>query len=430
MKIKNIIGRQILDSRGNPTVEAEVILENGLSAIASVPSGVSTGSREALELRDNDSQLFFGRSVMKAVQNVNTEIRQSIVGQESLEQEKIDQTLIALDGSPNKSRLGANAILAVSVATAKAAALSAQKPLYVYLAESYGTPSDYILPVPMVNIINGGKHALRSTDIQEFMVMPVGATSFNQATEMSAGVFHALGDVIRGHGYATTVGDEGGYAPTVRSGNQEALSMLSESIIQAGYKVGDDFVMAIDVAASQLYHEGRYELKTENKSLTREEMIIWLENLTKQYPVVSIEDGLVEDDWEGWAQMTRQIGQKIQLVGDDLLVTNTAYLSQAVNEKAGNTILIKPNQIGTLTETVSAARMAKQAGWQTIIAHRSGETEDTFITHLAVGLAVGQVKIGSVSRTDRTCKYNELLRIEESLAGKGRYVGRDILNRS
>jgi len=427
MKIRSVHGRQILDSRGNPTVEADVILENGSIGKASVPSGASTGSREAVELRDGDPKLYGGKSVLKAVENINTEINKAISGKEIIEQEQIDQTLIQLDGTPNKERLGANAILAVSTAAAKAGAKSREMPLFAYLMETYEFPKEHVLPLPMVNIINGGKHALHSTDIQEFMILPVGAKSFSESVHMSANVFRVLGEVIKAKGYSTTVGDEGGYAPTVKSGNQEALSMMSEAIIKAGYELEKDFLLALDVAASTLYENGKYNLKTENKILSREEMIEWLIDLTKQYPIVSIEDGLVEDDWEGWAMMTQKIGDKVQLVGDDLLVTNSSFLSQAVTDKAGNTILVKPNQIGTLTETVATTRMAQQAGWKTIVSHRSGETEDTSIAHLTVGLNVPQIKTGSVSRTDRTCKYNELLRIEEMLGDKGRYAGRGAL---
>jgi len=416
-----------LDSRGTPTVEADVILENGSIGRASVPSGASTGSREAVELRDGDPQKFGGKSVLKAVDHINNEIKQALAGKEIIEQEQIDQALIQLDGTPNKERLGANAILAASLAAAKAGAKSREMPLFAYLMETYDFPKEHTLPLPMVNIINGGKHALHSTDIQEFMILPVGANSFSESIHMSANVFRVLKEVLESKGYSTTVGDEGGYAPTVKNGNQEALSLMTEAISKAGYELQKDFLLALDVAASTFYENGKYNLRTESKQLSREEMIDWLDNLTKQFPIVSIEDGLVEDDWEGWALLTEKIGNRIQLVGDDLLVTNSAFLSQALNSKAGNTILIKPNQIGTLTETVATTRMAQQAGWKTIISHRSGETEDTTISHLAVGLNVPQIKTGSVSRTDRTCKYNELLRIEEMLGSKGMYAGRKAL---
>ncbi|MBS3903334.1 MAG: phosphopyruvate hydratase [Anaplasmataceae bacterium] len=427
MKIREVKGRQILDSRGTPTVEADVILENGSIGRASVPSGASTGSREAVELRDGDPQKFGGKSVLKAVDHINNEIKQALAGKEIIEQEQIDQALIQLDGTPNKERLGANAILAASLAAAKAGAKSREMPLFAYLMETYDFPKEHTLPLPMVNIINGGKHALHSTDIQEFMILPVGANSFSESIHMSANVFRVLKEVLESKGYSTTVGDEGGYAPTVKNGNQEALSLMTEAISKAGYELQKDFLLALDVAASTFYENGKYNLRTESKQLSREEMIDWLDNLTKQFPIVSIEDGLVEDDWEGWALLTEKIGNRIQLVGDDLLVTNSAFLSQALNSKAGNTILIKPNQIGTLTETVATTRMAQQAGWKTIISHRSGETEDTTISHLAVGLNVPQIKTGSVSRTDRTCKYNELLRIEEMLGSKGMYAGRKAL---
>jgi len=419
MKITSIHARQILDSRGNPTVEADVLLENGIMGRAAVPSGASTGSHEAIELRDGDPKNYGGKSVLKAVANVNGEIAQALIGIDADDQAGIDQKLIALDGTPNKSRLGANALLAVSLATAKAAANAKGVPLFSYvntLAGGAGDPA--MLPVPLMNIINGGQHAAGSTDIQEFMIVPIGAKSFAEALQMGANVFHALKKVLSDAGYGTTVGDEGGYAPHVKNGNTEAIDLIASAIAAAGYTFGTDIMLALDVAASELWDASTktYRLATENRSLTSDEMIAWYNALAVKYPIISIEDGLGEEDWAGWTAMTRDIPR--QLVGDDLFVTNTTFISRGIAEHAGNAVLIKPNQIGTLTETIAAVTMAKAAGWKTIVSHRSGETEDTTIAHLAVGLGTGQIKTGSLSRTERVAKYNELLRIEEQLGAK------------
>lgn len=422
MKIASIHARQILDSRGNPTIEADVTLESGIIGRAAVPSGASTGSHEAIELRDG-GDLYGGKSVLNAVANVNGEISKALVGMDVTSQTEIDQKMIDLDGTENKGRLGANAILAVSLACAKAAALAKGKPLYAYVATLAGN-SKLVLPLPMMNIINGGKHAAGSTDIQEFMIMPVGATSFSDCIRMGAEIFQALGKVLKGKGYATTVGDEGGYAPAVKNGNAEALELISEAVAKAGYKLGEDIVLALDVASSELMHDGKYALATESKQLSSKEMVAFYEDLVNRFPIVSIEDGLGEDDWDGWKQLTEKLGDRIQLVGDDLLVTNTEFLKRGIAEKAGNAILIKVNQIGTLTETIRAVNMAHDAGWKAVISHRSGETEDTTIAHLAVGLGTGQIKTGSLSRTDRVAKYNELMRIEEQLGESAVFAGR------
>ena len=438
MKITSIHARQILDSRGNPTVEADVILENGVMGRAAAPSGASTGSHEAIELRDGDPNDYGGKSVLKAVANVNTEIAQAIIGMEVADQKSIDDKMIALDGTPNKSRLGANAILAVSLAAAKAAALEKNIPFYVYI-NMLGTTMDgaagsnnsaaNILPVPLMNIINGGQHAAGSTDIQEFMIVPVGAPTFSAGLQMGANIFHALKKVLAAKGYGTTVGDEGGYAPRVAGGNAEALDLIAAAVAAAGYTLGADVMLALDVAASELWDAATstYRLATENRSLTSAEMIAWLNELATKYPIVSIEDGLDENDWAGWTAMTQAIPR--QLIGDDLFVTNTTFLARGIAEKAGNAILIKPNQIGTLSETIAAVNMAKAAGWKSIISHRSGETEDTTIAHLAVGLGTGQIKTGSLSRTDRVAKYNELLRIEEQLGANAVYPGKKVFER-
>lgn len=425
MKIQKIIGRQILDSRGFPTVEADVILDNGIVGRAAVPSGASTGQYEAIELRDNDPHNYQGKSVQKAVANINTVISNTLTGKEASNQKEIDQTLLDLDGTENKSSLGANALLAVSLATAKATALSDNLPLFTYFQKLAGKSSP-LMPVPMMNIINGGKHAAGSTDIQEFMIMPVGTESFSKALEMGANVFHSLAKVLHEKGYGTTVGDEGGFAPHVKEGNKEALDLIAQAVTKAGYTLGDDIVLALDVAASELFESGNYQLNTENKVLSSEEMVAWLSELTGQYPIVSIEDGLNEEDYMGWKQLTKNIGDKVQLVGDDLFVTNTKMLERGIKDKEANAILIKLNQIGTLTETLNAIHMAEEAGWNSIISHRSGETEDTTIAHLVVGTATGQIKTGSLSRTDRIAKYNELLRIEEQLQDNAVYPGKDI----
>lgn len=426
MRITSIHARQILDSRGNPTVEADVLLEDGTLGQAAVPSGASTGTHEAIELRDEDATCYLGKSVLKAVNNINTIISNALVGKEVDNQRIIDEALIDLDGTENKGNLGANALLAVSLATARAAAKAQKKPLFQYFGQLTGIENPTLLPVPLMNIINGGKHAAGSTDIQEFMILPIGASSFSKALQMGAEVFHILRNVLATKGYGTTVGDEGGYAPQVKNGNKEALDLMSEAIEKAGYTLGEDFVFGLDVAASELRKNDLYHLETEKTSLTMEEMITWLETLTKNYPIVSIEDGLAEDDWTGWKLLTQRLGERVQLVGDDLFVTNTTFLEKGVAEKAGNAILVKVNQIGTLTETINAVTMAKKAGWHAIISHRSGETEDTTIADLAVGLETGQIKTGSLSRTDRLAKYNQLLRIEELLGKNARYSGNDL----
>lgn len=422
MNISSIHARQIIDSRGNPTVEADVVLDNGIRGRAAVPSGASTGTHEAVELRDGDPKLFGGKSVLKAVANVNDVIAPALVGKDVTEQEAIDRVMLDLDGTPNKGKLGANAILAVSLACAHAAALAQQKPLYQYIHELTKTGEPYLLPVPLMNIINGGKHASGSTDIQEFMIMPVGATSFSHAIQMGTEIFHSLAKVLTKEGYGTTVGDEGGFAPAVRNGNKEALDLISQAIATTSYTLGKDVLLALDVAASELYKDGKYSLKTEGKELTSSEMVDWLASLTKEYPLYSIEDGLSEDDWDGWKELTQKIGDTTQLVGDDLLVTNISFLQKGIDQKAANAILIKLNQIGTLTETIQAVQLAHKNNWKAIISHRSGETEDTTIAHLVVGMATGQIKTGSLSRTDRTAKYNELLRIEEQLGTEATFA--------
>lgn len=409
--ISSITARQILDSRGNPTVEADVVLRDGTLGRAAVPSGASTGAGEALELRDGDSG-WGGKSVYQAVRNVNEIIAPALAGKDASDQTALDNAMLALDGTDNKSKLGANAILSVSLAAAKAAATAKKQPLWRYIADLTGkSPS---LPLPMMNVMNGGAHAAFATDIQEFMIICKGAKTFEETLKMGTEIFHALAKILKNHDYPTTVGDEGGYAPRVRSGNREPLTLLSEAITSAGYTLGSDVVFAMDAASSEFYQDGRYELKCEGKSLSSEEMIDWLEALVNEFPIVSIEDGLAENDWSGWQQLRARIGDRIQLVGDDLLVTNTSLVQKAIDEHAANALLVKPNQIGSLTETIQAVSMAQDAGWNTVMSHRSGETEDTTISHLAVGLGCGQIKTGSLSRTDRIAKYNELLRIAES----------------
>ena len=435
MKITHIHAREIIDSRGNPTVEAEVTLEDGTLGRAAVPSGASTGSNEAVELRDGDKGRYGGKGVQKAVGFVNTEIAKALIGMDASAQTEIDEAMIMLDGTTNKGRLGANALLAVSLACAKAAALEKKTPLYMYLNSLASRATPLSLPLPMVNIINGGKHAAGSTDIQEFMVMPIGARTFADAARMCAEVFHALGKVVAAKGYGTTVGDEGGYAPEVKEGNKEALALISDAVVKAGYVLGKDFVLALDVAATELYKDGKYELATEGRSLTSHEMADWLISLSEEYPIVSIEDGLAENDWEGWKYMTekcdakREHKEKLQIVGDDLLVTNVKFLERGINEHAANAILVKLNQIGTLTETIRAVEMAHAAGWKAIISHRSGETEDTTIADLVVALGTGQIKTGSMSRTDRVAKYNQLIRIEEELGTKAVFAGYSALKK-
>jgi enolase len=421
MKITDIHARQILDSRGNPTIEADVTLEDGTMGRAAVPSGASTGSHEAVELRDGE-KAFGGKGVTKAVAFVNTEIKSALIEHDAADQKALDKIMIDLDGTPNKGRMGANAILAVSLAAARASALQAGKPLYQYVGDMAGN-NTFTLPLPMMNIINGGKHAAGSTDIQEFMIMPVGAASFSHCIQIGSEIFQALGKVLHGKGYGTTVGDEGGYAPAVKNGNAEALELIAEAVKAAGYTLGTDVVLALDVASTELFADGVYELKTEGKKLTSREMTEFYADLTSMFPIVSIEDGLAEDDWEGWQTLTSQLGDKIQLVGDDLFVTNTEFLQKGIDTKAANAILIKVNQIGTLSETIEAVQMAQKAGWNTVMSHRSGETEDVTIAHLAVGLNCGQIKTGSLSRTDRVAKYNELMRIEELLGSSATFAG-------
>lgn len=409
--ISSITARQILDSRGNPTVEADVVLRDGTLGRAAVPSGASTGAGEALELRDSGSG-WGGKSVYQAVHNVNEIIAPALAGKDASDQTALDNAMLALDGTDNKSKLGANAILSVSLAAAKAAANAKKQPLWRYIADLTGkSPS---LPLPMMNVMNGGAHAAFATDIQEFMIICKGAKTFEETLKMGTEIFHALAKILKNHDYPTTVGDEGGYAPRVRSDNREPLTLLSEAITSTGYTLGSDVVFAMDAASSEFYQDGRYELKCEGKSLSSEEMIDWLEALVNEFPIVSIEDGLAENDWSGWQQLRARIGDRIQLVGDDLLVTNTKLVQKAIDEHAANALLVKPNQIGSLTETIQAVSMAQDAGWNTVMSHRSGETEDTTISHLAVGLGCGQIKTGSLSRTDRIAKYNELLRIAES----------------
>lgn len=424
--IVDVFAREILDSRGNPTVEAQVELSGGARTRASVPSGASTGQFEAVELRDGDKNRYLGRGVEKAVENVNDIIAELIIGMDAQNQADIDYALMARDDTENKSALGANAMLAVSLAVAKASAMQADIPLYRYI----GGCNARKLPVPMMNIINGGKHADNSVDIQEFMIMPVGAQSFKKALQMSAEVFHHLKMVLKAKGYSTSVGDEGGYAPNLRS-NEEAVETILEAVMQAGYQPGADFMLAIDAAATEMYEaskengqEGKYYFWKSNLSLTTDDMIRFWEKMCGQYPIISLEDGLSEEDWAGWQMLTQQLGKKIQLVGDDLYVTNTKRLARGISEKASNSILIKVNQIGTLTETLEAVEMAGRAGFTSVISHRSGETEDVTIADLSVATNAGQIKTGAPSRTDRVAKYNQLLRIEEELGLTALYAGK------
>jgi len=419
--IRKIEGREIIDSRGNPTVEVEVFLSSGAWGRASVPSGASTGAHEAVELRDQDSR-FGGKGVLKAVENVNTEIANEVIGKEVSDQQLIDNTLIELDGTPNKARLGANAILGVSLAAAHAAAAERQLPLYRYIG---GTQSR-ILPVPMMNIINGGEHANNTIDIQEFMIMPVGAESCNEAIRMGAEVFHKLKDRLSQAGHNNNVGDEGGFAPGLKS-SEEALDFIMAAIDEAGFHAGEDIMLALDCAASEYYKDGKYHLSGEGKVLDSNEMITYLSNLCDQYPILSIEDGLDEDDWEGWQNLTSALGERIQLVGDDLFVTNTERLKMGIETKSANSLLVKVNQIGTLSEALNAVDMAHRAGFTSVLSHRSGETEDTTIADLAVATNCGQIKTGSLSRTDRLAKYNQLIRIEQSLGKNAVYAGKSVL---
>ncbi|TBR12227.1 MAG: phosphopyruvate hydratase [Rugosibacter sp.] len=416
--IVDVVAREILDSRGNPTVEADVLLESGIMGRAAVPSGASTGSREAIELRDGDTGRYLGKGVERAVENVNTEISETIIGLDAEEQAFIDQSLIELDGTDNKSRLGANAILAVSMAVAKAAAEEAGLPLYRY----FGGSGPMQMPVPMMNVINGGAHANNNLDIQEFMIVPVGAQSFREALRCGAEVFQHLKKLVDKKGYPTTVGDEGGFAPNV-SGNDEAIELVLRAIEAAGYTPGQDVVLALDCAASEFYRDGRYVLASEKLELSSEGFTDYLATLADRYPIISIEDGMSEADWPGWKLLTERLGKKVQIVGDDVFVTNPKILSEGIQQGIANSILIKINQIGTLTETFAAVEMAKRAGYTSVISHRSGETEDSTIADIAVGLNALQIKTGSLSRSDRIAKYNQLLRIEEDLGGTGGYPG-------
>jgi enolase len=422
-KISKIVGREVMDSRGNPTVEADVYLETGAWGRACAPSGASTGSREALELRDGDKSRYLGKGVLTAVAAVNETIVPALLGQNAYDQETIDRIMIDLDGTENKEKLGANAILAVSLANAKAAAMDKKIPLYQHISELNGTPGQYLMPVPMMNIINGGEHADNNVDIQEFMIQPVGAKNFREALRMGAEIFHHLKKVLSDMGLSTAVGDEGGFAPNLSS-NEEALAVIVKAVETAGYQMDKDITLALDCAASEFYADGSYNLKGENKSFDSETFGDYLAGLSEKYPIISIEDGLDESDWSGWASLTKKIGSRIQLVGDDLFVTNTKIFKQGIETGVANSILIKFNQIGSLTETLDAIRMAKEAGYTAVISHRSGETEDVTIADLAVGTAAGQIKTGSLCRSDRVAKYNQLLRIEEELAEKVNYAGR------
>jgi enolase len=429
VKIQKVQGREIVDSRGNPTVEVDVTLDNGVLGRAAVPSGASTGQREALELRDGDKKRYLGKGVVKAVGHVNGEIAKTVVGQDA-DQRAVDKAMLDLDGTDNKGRLGANALLGVSMALARAAAAAASVPLYQHLAGLYrGTDSGKVLPVPMMNILNGGAHADSSVDFQEFMVMPVGASSFAEALRTGAEIFHTLRGILKKKGHATGVGDEGGFAPSLSS-NREAVDLVLEAVAQAGYTAGENVFLALDVASSELWNESThtYEFKKSGeKTRTPDEMVALYEDWVRQYPIISIEDGVAEGDWDGWRAITKALGKRVQLVGDDLFVTNTTILEKGIKEGVANSILIKLNQIGTVSETLDAIAMAARAGYTSIISHRSGETEDTTIADLAVATAAGQIKTGSASRSDRVAKYNQLLRIEEQLGTSGRYAGRKAL---
>ncbi|MBE0439813.1 MAG: phosphopyruvate hydratase [Gammaproteobacteria bacterium] len=423
-KIVDILGREILDSRGNPTVEADIILENGVMGRAAVPSGASTGQREAVELRDGDKARYLGKGVLHAVAAINGELRDAIVGMDATEQTAIDEKMIALDATPNKSRLGANALLAISMATARAAANDAGLPLYRYLGGDNAT----VMPVPMMNIINGGSHADNSVDLQEFMIIPVGASSLAEAVRYGAEVFHALKKVLHDRGLSTAVGDEGGFAPDLPS-NEAAIEVIIEAISNAGYEAGKDIMLGLDAASSEFYKDGLYDLASEGRKLTSAQFADLLEAWVNKYPIITIEDGMDENDWQGWKLLTDKIGDRVQLVGDDLFVTNTAILEQGIAKGVANSILIKVNQIGTLTETLAAIDMAKAAGYTAVVSHRSGETEDTTIADLAVATNAGQIKTGSLSRSDRVAKYNQLIRIEIELAGKASYPGMSVFKR-
>ncbi len=419
-RIADIHGREIIDSRGNPTVEAEVTLASGARGRAAVPSGASTGSREAIELRDGDPKRYHGKGVLKAVANLNTELRAALLGRDADDQAGLDACMIELDGTESKSRLGANALLAISLANAHAAALDARQPLYRYL----GGERAPLLPVPMMNIINGGAHANNSLDIQEFMILPVGAPSFREALRYGAEIFHTLKKILNEAGMSTAVGDEGGFAPDLPS-NEAALQTILQAIEQAGYKPGRDVCLGLDVASTEFFHDGKYEFAAEHRNFSSAEFTRYLADLAARYPIITIEDGMGEADWAGWSHLTAELGRKLQLVGDDLFVTNTKILAEGIARGIANAILIKPNQIGTLTETLAAIDMADQAHYASVVSHRSGETEDTTIADLAVATAATQIKTGSMSRSDRVAKYNQLLRIEEQLGAKARYAGRN-----
>ena len=423
--IKNIKAREILDSRGNPTVEVDVFLENGVFGRASVPSGASTGEYEAAELRDNDKSRYSGKGVLNAVNNVNNEINKTLIGTDVNDQTKIDNIMINLDGTQNKSRLGANAILSVSLASARAASTVNDIPLYQHL----GTTNEFIMPVPMMNILNGGSHANNTVDIQEFMIFPFGASTFSEALRIGTEIFHKLKSELHKKGLNTAVGDEGGFAPNLSS-NEEAIEIILKSIEKAGYKPGEEVFLALDVAASELYENGEYNLMSENKAFSSSEMTSYLESLVEKYPIISIEDGLDENDWDGWKKLTKSLGQNVQIVGDDLTVTNITRLQKAIDNKSMNSILIKLNQIGTLSETIQAVELARKVNYGAVISHRSGETEDTFIADLSVAMGMGQIKTGSISRSDRVAKYNQLLRIEEHLGSQASIASIDVLGKN
>ena len=425
VSISNIHAREILDSRGNPTIEVDAILSDGSVGRAAVPSGASTGEHEAVELRDGDKARFLGKGVTRAVANVNTVIANRVQGLPALKQTDLDNIMIELDGTPNKSKLGANAILGVSMAVTRAAAVSQKIALFEYLSDG----SANRLPIPMMNIINGGSHADNNVDIQEFMIFPVGADSFSAALRMGTETFHQLKSVLKSKGLNTAVGDEGGFAPNLRS-NEEAVEIILEAADKTGYKIGKDLFIALDPAASEFYSAGKYNLASEGRTLTSSEMVDYLKTLVEKYPIISIEDGLAEDDWEGWQILNAELGSKIQIVGDDLTVTNITRLQRAIDEQSINSILIKLNQIGSVTETLAAIKLARKNGLGAVISHRSGETEDTFIADFAVATNVGQIKTGSASRTDRICKYNQLLRIEEVLGNKARFPGMEVLGKN
>jgi len=423
--IKSISAREILDSRGNPTVEVDVFLENGISGRAAVPSGASTGKFEAVELRDGDKNRYNGKGVLKAVHNVNDKINKVLIGLDVNDQLKIDKTMIELDGTENKSVLGANAILGVSLASARAASKVKNIPLYKHLAIN----DNFKMPVPMMNILNGGSHANNTVDIQEFMIFPFGARTFSDALRIGAEIFHSLKSELHKKGLNTAVGDEGGFAPNLKS-NEEAIDIILNSIEKAGYKPGEEVFIALDVAASELFQDGKYNLESENKAFSSDEMVEYLASLVKKYPIISIEDGLDENDWEGWTKLNKRLGKNIQIVGDDLTVTNIVRLQKAIDKKSMNSILIKLNQIGTVSETIQAVNLARQVGYGAVISHRSGETEDTFIADFSVAMGMGQIKTGSISRSDRVAKYNQLLRIEEELKGSSSFPSMECLGKS